>query len=166
MNKKTIYIIVAVLVVVIVAAAAGVLLMNRNSGNNPQATATPTATATDVAHATSLQFNVTSDTGHYRFSAANITTGAVLSIEYFDTTAGFKIIVNSSAHTASSNMTGTWTTDDYQTTWDQWNPLFQGYITNLANWTSGAWTSTDGKTTLSDISVNTALDASLFKVPS
>jgi len=164
MNKKTIYIVVAVLVVVIVVGVAGVLLLN-NGGNNGQTT-NPTATpAPGVADATSLQFTATDSSGTYVYYAKNIGAETILAIEYVDATAGFKIIIDGSHQTAASNMTGTWATEDFQTDKAQWQPLFEAYVDDLANWTSGTWTSTDGKTTISDISVNPTLADSIFEVP-
>ncbi len=163
MNKKTIYIVVAVLVVVIVVGVAGVLLLNQGgNGGQPTPTATP---APSVADATSLQFTVKDSSGTYTYYAKNIGAETILAVEYLDPTAGFKIIINGADQTAASNMTGTWATEDFQTDKAQWQPLFEGYVHDLANWTSGEWTSTDGATKISGISVNPTLADSVFQVP-
>lgn len=165
MNKKTIYIVVAVLVVVIVVGVAGVLLLNNgNNGEDTNPTATPEPSPS-VADATSLQFTVTDSTGTYIYSAKNIGDETILAIEYPDETAGFKVIIDGAHQTAASNMTGTWATEDFQTDKAQWQPLFEDYIHDLADWTSGTWTSADGATTITDISVNPTLDDSMFEVP-
>jgi hypothetical protein len=162
-DKKTIYIIVAVLIVVIVVGVAGVMLLNPGEGG--EATPTPEPTQTPVADATSLQITVTDATGSYQWSAKNIDSDILLSIEYLDETAGFTIIINGAEHTAASDMTGSWADEDFQTTWDQWYPMFEGYVDALAHWTEGDWTSDDGTVTISDISVNPTLDDSLFQKP-
>lgn len=163
MNKKTIYIIVAVLVVVIVVAGAAILLMNGGFGGEPTATPTPNP---GVAGASSLQFTVEDTTGTYLYSAKNISSGLLLNIQYCDVEAGFSIIIDGVNHKAYSNMTGTWVEEAFQTTWDQWYPLFEGYVDSLAHWTSGEWTSADGKVKIYDILVNPTLSDSLFQVPS
>lgn len=163
LNKKTIYIVVAVLVVIIVVGVAGVLLLNQG-GDGGDATPTPGPTQTPVADATSLQFSVEDETGTYRYSARNIDSETDLAIEYLDETAGFKIVIDGAAHTANSNMTGTWAEEDFETAWGDWNPLFEGYVDSLAHWTEGEYTSEDG-TRIFDISVNPTLDDSLFEVP-
>jgi hypothetical protein len=165
MNKKMIYIVVAVIVVVLVVGVAGVMLLN-NNGNNGNTDPTPTPGPIAVADATSLQFSVEDSTGTYIYYADNIGSETQLAISYVDETAGFTIIMNGTAHTANSNMTGTWAEDDFQTTWDQWYPLFEGYVDSLAHWTEGEWTSEDGTTRIFDISVNPELDDSCFEVPS
>lgn len=162
LNKKTIYIIVAVLVVVIVVGVAGVMLLN-NGGNGGEATPTPAPTQTPVADATSLQFTVTDATGSYKWSAKNIDSDILLSIEYLDEAAGFTIVINGAEHTAASDPAGV--AGDFQTTWDQWYPMFEGYVDALAHWTSGDWTSEDGTVTISGISVNPTLDDSMFQIP-
>lgn len=158
------YIVVAVIVVVLVVGIAGVMLLN--NGNNGTTNPTPSPTPTPVADASSLQFSVEDSTGTYLYYADNIGSETLLAISYIDETAGFSVIMNGTGHTANSNMTGTWAEEDFQTTWDQWYPVFEGYVDSLAHWTEGQWTSEDGTTRIFDISVNPELDDSCFQVPS
>lgn len=165
LNKKTIYLVVAVLVVVLVVAVAAYMLLYQPGGSTTNPTPTPTPEPVAVADATSLQFTVEDSTGQYRYSAMNIGSETQLAIEYLDEAAGFSIIINGTTHTAFSDMTGTWTEDDFQTTWDQWYPVFEGYVDSLAHWTEGEYTSEDGTTRIFDIQVNSTLDESCFEVP-
>jgi len=165
MDKKTIYIVVAVVVVILVVGIAGVMLLNNGGNGGTDTTPTPEPTQTPVADATSLEFTVTDSSGTYEYKAKNIGSETQLSIEYVDATFGFSIIINGTSHEAYSDMTGTWQADDFQTTWDQWYPLFEGYVDSLAHWTSGDYTSEDGTTTISNIVVNPTIDDSVFEVP-
>jgi hypothetical protein len=164
MDKKTLYIVVAVLVVVIVVAVAGVMLLNQG-GNGETTTPTPTPAPVAVADATSLQFTVEDSTGTYMYYARNIGSEMDLAIQYVDATAGFSIIFDGAEHKSWSNMTGAWTEGTFTSDWDQWYPLYEGYVDSLAHWTEGEWTSTDGTTKIVDIAVNPTLDDSCFEVP-
>jgi hypothetical protein len=63
-------------------------------------------------------------------------------------------------------MTGTWNADEnFEEVKAQWQPLFEGYRSDLADWTSCTWTLTDGTTTITEISVNPTLADSVFEVP-
>lgn len=158
-----IYIVVAVLVVVIVVGVAGVMLLNQ--GGNGGTTPTPTPAPVAVSDATSLQFTVVDETGTYNYYARNIGSEMDLAIQYVDATAGFSIIFDGAEHKSWSNMTGTWTEGTFTSDWEQWYPLYEGYVDSLAHWTEGDWTSTDGKTTISGIKVNPTIDESCFEVP-
>ena len=165
MNKKTLYIVVAVVVVILIVGVAGVMLLNNGENGGTGTTPTPEPTQTPVADATSLEFTVTDSSGTYEYKAKDIGGETKLSIEYVDETAGFSIIIDGVSHEAMSDMTGTWQAEDFQTTWDQWYPLFEGYVDSLAHWTSGDYTSEDGTTTISNIAVNPTIDDSVFEVP-
>jgi hypothetical protein len=161
LDKKMMYIVVAVLIVVIVVGVAAVMLLNQG-GNNP-ATPTPTPEPVAVADADSLQFTVTDSTGKYNYYAREIGSEMDLAIQYVDPAAGFSIIFDGAEHKSWSNMTGTWTEGTFTSDWDQWYPLYEGYVDSLAHWTEGDWT--DGTVTISDIAVNPEIDPSCFEVP-
>jgi hypothetical protein len=159
MNKKTMYILVAVLVaVIVVGGVAAYALMNTGGNNGEEEKA-------KVADATSLQFTIEDETGTYKYSAKNMDTDTLLRMEYLDEEYGFIIILDNGEEKAWSTMSGEWAEENYETTYNDWNPVWEDYLECLADWTEGdgEWTSEDETVKISDITVNPELDDSLFQ---
>ena len=173
LNKKTIYIIVAVLIVVIVVGVAGVMLLN-NGGNGGQTTPTPTPAPT-IATATSVQFTVQDATGNYTYYAKDA-DGISTDVTEADLQLRLEIlgspkiayVIDCIADKAASDVTGTMAAEDFQTNYDMWIPVFQGYVSKLAAWSgTGDYTYTEGTATITitGITINPTLADSLFATP-
>jgi hypothetical protein len=72
------------------------------------------------------------------------------------------IIVNGALHQAWIRSAGRWLDVGFDSFWNQWNTWIKDYQRSLSGWTSGTWTSSDGKTIITNIQVNPVLDDSLF----
>ena len=173
LNKKSIYIVVAVLVVVLVIAVAAYVFLYQPGGSTTNPTPTPTPAPVAVADAASVQFavDVTSDgaTNTVQYFARGLQGSDIdMRVEIDAGDAGTLVyIFNGAAHQAWANDTGTWTdvSSAFATNWDQWYPGFEGYIDNLAHWTTGEFTSEDGTVRIYEIVVNPTLDDALFAAP-
>lgn len=192
MNKKTLAII-AVVVVVIAVVAVGVYLATQgDSGDNspnptptPTVTPTPTGTSTttptatpsgtggNVAGATSLKYSVSvtegGQTQGYTYQAKNAgSNNIMLRIDFTDSSGEKTIYVINGVETKAWTFSnGAWedVSAAYQTQFNIWNSLYQGYVTNLSTWTSGDWTYTSEGATVRiyDISVNPSIPDSVFQ---
>jgi len=168
MNKKTIYILVAVLVVILVVGVAGVyILMNQGAGGANEETV-------NVADASSLQYNVdvTSQgtTATYKYAAKGMgTSDLMLRIDIAGGEAGdWVYILNGAEQKAWAYADGEWSeiSDAFATQWDAWNPLLEGYVDNLTQWSgTGEWTYTAGTEDIRiyNIEVNPTLADSVFQ---
>jgi hypothetical protein len=168
MNKNTMYIIAVAVVIVIVAVIAGAyILMNPGGGGGGGGGNTYVP-----SNATSLQFNVDETlsgvtTTYHVFANNTVSTETMLRIEIAGTPT-LVYILDEGQQKCWGNATGSWIEEDFATQWAYWNPKYEGYVTNLANWTTGekTYTATDGTAVrIYDIQVNPTLDASLFKAP-
>ena len=168
MNKNTMYGIVAAVVIIVVVVAGAYVLMNSGGGQEEPV---------NVADATSLQFSVDvtpaqGEASTVKYIAKNTGSSSVLS--RFEIGAGemgtLVYIFNGAEHQAWTNVTGTWEdiSGDFATNWDQWNPLFEGYVDSLSHWESGEYTYTadnGDQVRIYGIIVNPTLDDSLFEAP-
>ena len=167
MNKNTTYI-VAASVIIIVAVIAGAYyyyyLMNPDDGGSGD-TYVP-------SNATSLQFNVDetlSGVSTYYRIFSNNTVGTETQLRFeLQPAPTLVYILDEGQAKVWSNATGAWIEDDFAAQWAYWNPKYEDYVNNLADWTTGekTYTATDGTAIrIYDIQVNPTLDASLFKPP-
>jgi hypothetical protein len=78
-------------------------------------------------------------------------------------------IVNGEQQKAWANEGSGWVdlSDAFKAQWDLWAPTYEAYADQLATWTSGDWTYTDGdaSVTITNIVVNPTLADSLFQAP-
>jgi len=72
------------------------------------------------------------------------------------------IIVNGALHQAWILSAGRWLDVSFDSFWNQWSTWIKDYQRSLSDWTSGTWTSSDGKTIITNIQVNPVLGDSLF----
>lgn len=189
-NKKTL-LIVAILVIVIVVAGVAAYVLSQNANNPPDSnpTATPTATpstsssptatptppssTTSVAGASSLKYTASLTEngvlqGTYTFQGKNSgTDNFMMRVDYTDSDGSTIFIFNGAQRKAWTYSGDEWVdiSDFYDSQFQVWNGLWQGYNTNLAAWTGiGDHSYTSGGSTVRiyDISVNPTLDDSLF----
>ena len=178
MNKNTMYgIVAAVVIVVVVAAVAGAyVLMNSGGGGEGNGNGNVEDVYT-VENATSLQFSVDVTPAQGEASTVNYlakNTGSSSVLLRVEIAAGemgdLVYIFNGAEHKAWTNVTGTWEdiSGDFATNWDQWNPLFEGYVDSLSHWESGEYTYTadnGDSVRVYGIIVNPTFDDSLFAAP-
>jgi len=172
MDQKTIAIAV-ILIVVVAVISVGAYWVLSNPGENGGNGATPTPTPTGAADATSLQYTVEitggDSAGTYNYYAKNIgTSNMMIRVEIPLGEMNFTYIVNGAEQKAWANEGSGWVdlSATFSDQWDLWKPTWQVYTDQLANWTSGDWTYTEGDSTfaIKDITVNPTLDDSLFQV--
>jgi hypothetical protein len=179
MDKKTMYILAAALVVIIVVVGVGAYVFlygglgGGGGGGNGGGTQEDTYV---VGNATSLQFSVDVTPAQGEASTVNYfakntgTSNVLLRVEIDAGEFGNLIYIFGSDHKAWTNATGTWEdiSADYATNWEQWNPLFDGYVGSLAHWESGDYTYTaenGDSVRIYGIQVNPELADSLFQAP-
>lgn len=132
-------------------------------------------TTVDVSGANSLRFSVSvtqagegQEVATYMVKNAG-TSNLMMRIEMVDSSSQEYIyIINGALEKVWIYSDGEWTdlSVAYSTYWDTWNSAWEGYRTNLADWTGlGDWTYTDDGTTVRiyDIDVNPTLSDSLFQ---
>jgi hypothetical protein len=189
-NKKTLLIVAIIVIVIVVAGiAAYVLSQNANNPSNttptatpsaspsssssPTATTTPTSSSTGVSGASSLKYTVSLTEngvvqGTYTLQGKNSgTNNFMMRIDFTDSDGSTIFIFNGAQHKAWTYSGNEWTDISayYDSQFQTWNSLWQGYNTNLAAWTgNGDYSYTSGGSTVRiyDISVNPTLDDSLF----
>ena len=164
-------IVAAVLIVIIIGVAAYMLLFQGGNGDGTT-TPTPTPGPIAVADADSLQFAVdaTSDgmTSTVKYYAKGLGTSVtMIRIEVVVPDMGDIVYLFGGDHTVWSNDVGTWTdyTEQFAAQWDQWWPVFEGYVDSLAHWTEGEYTSPDGNVRIYNIVINPTLADSMFEPP-
>ncbi len=172
--------------IVLAGIAAYVLSQNANNpsdsttptatpsgSTSPTATSNPTSSSTDVATATSLKYTVSLTEngvlkGTYTFQGKNLgTDNLMMRIDYTDNDGSTIFIFNGAQHKAWTYSGDQWVdiSDYYDSQFQTWNSLWQGYSTNLAAWTGQgeySYTSNGSTVRIYDISVNPTLDDSLF----
>jgi hypothetical protein len=169
MRRRTLYILVLVVLVVIIVASVGAYVWwNNNSGGGRG-----NGGGTNVAGATSMQYSVdvTSQgtTATYKFAAKNLkTSNMMLRIEVLGGGSGDYIyILNGAEKKAWSYSNGEWTdiSETFDSQWNAWSSIWQGYFDNLTQWNgTGDWSYTSGGESIRiySIQVNPVLVDSLF----
>lgn len=133
-------------------------------------------TEVDVGGASSLQYKVSVDPANeesidYEWMVKNVgTENFMMRIEMESAGEEFIYIINGAQEKVWVCSDGEWmefSEELYQTYWQTWNTAWQGYHTNLLDWTGyGDWsyTTPDGSSVrIYDINVNPSLSDSLFQ---
>jgi len=196
MNKKGIskiilvVIIVAILVVSSIAVYMAMSGDESNSGNNnggiidngsedngtvDNGNEDGGGTDVDVEGASSLQFKVSYnsvDSGNveYTYMIKNAgTSNLMMRIEMESADEDFIYIINGAQEKAWIYSDGEWMdfSEAFPTYWETWNSAWQGYRTNLLDWTGiGDWTYTTpngDSVRIYDVTINPSLSDSLFQ---
>jgi hypothetical protein len=165
MNQKNLAIVIVAVLIVAVVGVAAYWALSSGGGNNNG--------GTSVGDASSLQFSVSivreGESYETSYSAKNIGTSDLMIRVDIPTTEGDLVyIVNGAQQKAWEYVGDEWNdlSDDFSAQWDLWHLTWQGYMDNLASWTSGDWTYTDtdgSPVTITDITLNPSLADSLFE---
>ncbi len=188
-------VVVGIIVVILVVSAVGVYLAmsgdGDDNGNNGDGNDTTNGDTTngetengdngdtveqenDVAGANSLQFKVSvdpadSESVDYTYMIKDANTSDMMMRVEMDTAGEEMIyILNRPQQKVWVYSGGQWMdfSNTYQTYWDTWNSAWEGYRTNLLDWTGGDWTYTtpDGDSVrIYDIDIDPSLADSLFQ---
>jgi len=180
MNQKGISKLVIVVMVVVVLAVVGVAAywaMSSGGGDNggDNGVGDGDGTTVDVAGASSLQFKVSidlvdADDIEYSYMVKNAeTSNLMMRIEMESAGEDFIYIVNGAQQMVWIYSGGQWMdlSDAFPTYWDTWNSAWEGYRTNLLDWTGvGDWTYTTpngDSVRIYDVVINPSLADSLFQ---
>ena len=148
---------------------------NQDGGTVNEGTEDVDGTDVDVAGARSLRFKVSvnpvdSDSVEYSYMIKNAgTSSLMMRIEMESAGEDFMYIINGAQQKVWIYSDGEWMdfSNMYPTYWETWNSAWQGYRTNLLDWTGyGDWdyTTPDGDSVrIYDIAVNPSLSDSLFQ---
>jgi hypothetical protein len=189
--SKTMIVIIVVAVLAISSIAAYVALSGTDgsgdntengktteNGNTEPESSEPEnseTTGADVEGASSMHFKVTIDPAeaesiNYEYTVKNAgTTSLMMRIEMESAGEEVIYIINGVQETVWLYSGGEWVefSELYQSYWETWSTAWQGYQTNLVDWTGeGDWsyTASDGSSVrIYDISVNPSLADSLFE---
>jgi hypothetical protein len=183
-------VVVGIIVVILVVSAVGVYLAmsgDGDDGENGDGGIDTTNGETengdngdtidngnDVAGANSLQFKVSvdpvdSESIEYTYMIKNANTSNMMMRVEMETAGEEMIyILNRPQQKVWVYSGGQWIdfSNTYQTYWDTWNSAWEGYRTNLLDWTGGDWTYTtpDGDSVrIYDIDIDPSLADSLFQ---
>jgi hypothetical protein len=195
MDKKILIVIIIVAILAVSSIAAYVALSG-NDGSNGNGGTTDNGstdngavdnepedgegengggTEVDVEGASSMQFKVSVDPADsesvtYEYMIKNAGTSShMMRIEMESAGEEFIYIINGAQEKVWMCTDGEWMefSEMYQSYWETWNSAWQGYRTNLLDWTGyGDWTYTtpDGDSVrIYDINVNPSLSDSLFQ---
>jgi hypothetical protein len=188
-------VVVGIIVVILVVSAVGVYWAmtgdGDDNGNNGDGNDTTNGDTTngetengdngdtvdqenDVAGANSVQFKVSVDpvdteSVDYTYMIKNANTSNMMMRVEMETEGEEMIyILNRPQQKVWVYSGGQWMdfSNTYQTYWDTWNSAWEGYRTNLLDWTGGDWTYTtpDGDSVrIYNIDINPSLADSLFE---
>jgi len=175
MDKKGISKLVIVVIAVIVLLVVGVAAYWTMGSGGGDGVVDDGGTTVDVAGASSLQYKVSvnlvdSESVEYTYMIKNAeTSDMMMRIEMESSGESFIYIINGAQQKVWVYSEGEWMdlSDFFPTYWDTWNSAWEGYRTNLLDWTGvGDWsyTTLDGDTVrIYDITVNPSLADSLFQ---
>jgi hypothetical protein len=184
MNQKGIQKLIIVVIVVVVLAVVGVAAywaMSSGGGEDGGGNGVIDGggngdeTTVDVAGASSLQFSVRvtpagMDSEEYTYMIKNAgTSSLMMRIEMESSGDNWVYIINGAQEKAWVYSEGEWVdfSDLFPTYWDTWNSAWEGYRTNLLDWTGvGDWsyTTPNGDAVrIYDVTVNPSLADSLFQ---
>jgi len=176
MDKKGISKLVIVVIAVIVLLVVGVAAYWTMGSGGGDGVVDDGGTTVDVAGASSLQYKVSvnlvedSESMEYTYMIKNAeTSDMMMRIEMESSDESFIYIINGAQEKVWVYSEGEWMdlSDFFPTYWDTWNSAWEGYRTNLLDWTGvGDWsyTTPNGDTVrIYDINVNPSLADSLFQ---
>lgn len=187
--SKLVLVVIVVVVLVVVGVAAYWTMGNGGDGdggdsdganggvadNGGDGVEDSGGTTVDVAGASSLQFKVTVTSAEmgseeYTYMIKNAGTSSLMIRVEMESSSGDNMvyIINGAEQKAWVYSDGEWVdlSTAFQTYWDTWNSAWEGYRTNLGDWTGvGDWTYTSNGNTIRiyDITVNPSLADSLFQ---
>ena len=168
-------VIVAILAVSLIAVYLATSGTNSNGGTSVNGDGDGNGTEVNVAGANSLQFKVTvnpvgEDSIEYTYMIKNAqTSDLMMRIEMESAGEEFIYIINGVQEKVWAYSSSQWMdlSEGFPTYWDTWNSAWQGYKTNLLDWTGmGDWTYTTpngDSVRIHTIAVNPTLSDSLFQ---
>ncbi|MBA7679983.1 hypothetical protein ES703_88290 [subsurface metagenome] len=186
MNQKGISKIVIVGIIVAILAVSAIAAYwatsggaddsgNNNGGTIDNGSEDDGGTTVDVAGASSLQYKVSvnpadAESVEYTYMIKNAeTSDMMMRIEMESSGESFIYIINGVQQKVWVCSGDQWMdfSDVYSTYWDTWNSAWEGYRTNLLDWTGvGDWTYTTpngDSVRIYDIDINPSLADSLFQ---
>jgi hypothetical protein len=174
MDKK-ILIVVIIVAILIVSSIAAIVVLSGNGGTNDNGSGDGGGTEATVESASSFQFKVSldpaeSDSITYEYSLKNAgTSNLMMRIEMESAGVEYIYIINGAQEKVWTCSNGEWMefSELYQTYWETWTTAWEGYRTNLLDWTGyGDWsytTQNGDSVRIYDISINPSLSDSLFQ---
>ena len=186
MDQKGISKIVIVVIIVAILAVSAIAVYvatsgneddsgNNNGGTTDNGNEETGGTTVDVAGASSFQYTVTVDpadgeTVEYTYMIKNVeTSNLMMRIDMESSGEEIIYIINGAQQTAWIYSNDQWVdlSDAFPSYWDTWNSAWEGYRTNLLDWTGvGDWTYTTpngDSVRIYDIDINPSLADSLFQ---